>query len=76
MPVIQSARLALDKGELDLKSAKGQLYPKISLSASYGTFYSSPTFAPDGSVYPFFEQFRDCSKNGYTLPSGAKVEEL
>ena len=59
MPVIQSARLALDKGELDLKSAKGQLYPKISLSASYGTFYSSSTFAPDGSVYPFFEQFRD-----------------
>ena len=59
MPVIQSARLALDKGELDLKSAKGQFYPKISLSASYGTFYSSSTFAPDGSVYPFFEQFRD-----------------
>lgn len=59
MPVIQSARLALDKGELDLKSAKGQLYPKISLSASYGTFYSSSTFAPDGSVYSFFEQFRD-----------------
>ena len=59
MPVIQSARLALDKGELDLKSAKGQFYPKISLAASYGTFYSSSTFAPDGSVYPFFEQFRD-----------------
>lgn len=59
MPVIQSARLALTKGELDLKSAKGQFYPKISLAASYGTFYSSSTFAPDGSVYPFFEQFRD-----------------
>lgn len=59
MPVIQSARLALAKGELDLKSAKGQFYPKISLAASYGTFYSSSTFAPDGSVYPFFEQFRD-----------------
>ena len=59
MPVIQSARLALTKGELDLKSAKVQFYPKISLAASYGTFYSSSTFAPDGSVYPFFEQFRD-----------------
>ena len=59
MPVIQSARLALTKGELDLKSAKGQFYPKISLAASYGTFYSSSTFAPDGSVYPFFDQFRD-----------------
>lgn len=59
MPVIQSARLALDKGELDLRTACGQYYPKISLSASYGTFFSSSTFAPDGSVYPFFEQFRD-----------------
>lgn len=59
MPVIQSASLALDKGELDLRTARGQYYPKISLSASYGTFFSSSTFAPDGSVYPFFEQFRD-----------------
>lgn len=59
MPVIQSARLALDKGDLDLKSARGQYWPKISLSASYGTFYSSSSFAPDGSTYPFFEQFRD-----------------
>lgn len=59
MPVIQSARLALDKGELDLRTARGQYFPKISLSASYGTFFSSSTFAPDGSVYPFFEQFRD-----------------
>ena len=59
MPLIQSARLALDKGELDLKTALGQYYPKISLSASYGTFYSSSSFAPDGSTYPFFEQFRD-----------------
>ena len=59
MPVIQSARLALDKGDLDLKSARGQYWPKISLSASYGTFYSSSSFEPDGSTYPFFEQFRD-----------------
>lgn len=59
LPVIQSARLSLEKGELDLKAAKGQFYPKISLSASYGTFYSSSTYAPNGSVYPFFEQFRD-----------------
>ena len=48
-----------DKGDLDLKSAQGQYWPKISLSASYGTFYSSSSFAPDGSTYPFFEQFRD-----------------
>lgn len=59
MPVIRSARLALDKGEIDLRTAKGQYYPKISLSASYGTFYSSSTLSPDGKTYPFFEQFRD-----------------
>ncbi len=59
LPVIRSAMLSLEKGELDLKTAKGQLYPKISIAASYGTFYSSSTYAPDGSVYPFFEQFRD-----------------
>ena len=59
MPVIKSARLALEKGELDLRSAQGQYYPKITLSAGYGTFFSSSSLAPDGSVYPFFEQFRD-----------------
>ena len=59
MPVIQSARLALEKGDLDLRTAQGQYWPKISLSASYGTFYSSSSYAPDGSTYPFFEQFRD-----------------
>ena len=59
LPVIQSARLALDKGDIDLKNAQGQYWPKISLSASYGTFYSSSSYSPDGSTYPFFEQFRD-----------------
>ena len=59
MPVIKSAWLALEKGELDLRSAQGQYYPKITLSAGYGTFFSSSSLAPDGSVYPFFEQFRD-----------------
>lgn len=59
LPVIRSAELSLEKGDIDLKKAKGQYYPKISLSGSYGTFYSSSTYAPDGSTYPFFEQFRD-----------------
>ncbi|HIZ86507.1 MAG TPA: TolC family protein [Candidatus Coprenecus stercoravium] len=59
LPFIQSARMAIDKSLTDLKSAKGQYWPKLSLSASYGTFYSSSTYAPDGSVYPFFSQFRD-----------------
>lgn len=59
LPVIQSARMALERGDIELKTAKGQYWPKLSLSASYGTFYSSSSFAPDGSTYPFFEQFRD-----------------
>lgn len=59
MPVVRSARLALDRGDIELKAAKGQYWPKISLSASYGTFYSSSSYAPDGMTYPFFEQFRD-----------------
>ena len=59
LPVIQSARLSLDKGDIELKAAKGQYWPKISLSASYGTFYSSSSYSPSGTAYPFFEQFRD-----------------
>lgn len=59
MPTIRSAELSVERGDLELKKAKGQYYPKISLSGSYGTFYSSSSYAPDGSTYPFFEQFRD-----------------
>ncbi len=59
LPAIQSARLSLDKGDIELKAAKGQYWPKISLSASYGTFYSSSSYSPSGTAYPFFEQFRD-----------------
>ncbi len=59
LPRIKSAELALEKSNIDLKIAKGQLYPKIHLSAAYGTFYSSTSYAPDGSAYPFWNQLRD-----------------
>ncbi len=59
LPRIRSAEIALEKSELDLKVAKGQYYPKIHLNASYGTFYSSSSYAPDGSTYPFWNQLRD-----------------
>lgn len=59
MPPVRSAELALDKGRLNLKNAEGQYFPKISVSAGHGTFYSSSTLAPDGSVWPFSEQLRN-----------------
>lgn len=59
LPKVKSAEIAVEKGELELKAAKGQYYPKISLSGSYGTFFSSSSYMPDGSTYPFFEQFKD-----------------
>ncbi|HIZ88046.1 MAG TPA: TolC family protein [Candidatus Coprenecus pullistercoris] len=59
MPVIRSAVLAVDKGEMELRSAKGQLFPKISVSAGYGTFYSSPSASPGSGTAPFFRQIHD-----------------
>ncbi len=59
LPRIKSAEMALEKSELELKAAKGQLYPKIHLSGSYGTFYSSSSYSPDGNTYPFWNQLRD-----------------
>ncbi len=59
LPVIESAEIALQKSDIELKMAKGQLYPKIHLSASYGTFYSSSSYAQDGNIYPFWDQLRD-----------------
>lgn len=59
LPVIQYARLAICKSGLELKAAKGRYFPKISVTASYGTFFSSSTLDTDGSTYPFLRQFRD-----------------
>lgn len=88
MPAIRNAALAVERSKIDLKKAKGQYFPRISVTASYGSFYSSSTLAPDGSVYPFFRQFRDNINptvsfgisiplfNGLATMSGIKNAEL
>lgn len=59
LPVIKSAELSLEKSKYDLKLAKGKFYPTISMSASYGTYFSSTSTMADGSSYSFFSQFKD-----------------
>ncbi|MDD2292859.1 MAG: TolC family protein [Bacteroidales bacterium] len=53
LPQIKSAEYALDNSHVQLSMAKGALYPSISLSAGYGTFYS------DAAEGAFKEQFID-----------------
>ncbi|MDD2594644.1 MAG: TolC family protein [Bacteroidales bacterium] len=53
LPQIKSAEYALDNSKIMLSMAKGALYPSISLSAGYGTFYS------DAAEGAFKQQFSD-----------------
>ncbi len=53
LPQIRSAELALEKSRYDYKIQKGNSYPKLSLSAGYGTYYS------DSRQQAFFSQFDD-----------------
>lgn len=53
LPQIQSAKLALQNSGTNLKLAKGQLLPSVSLSAGYGTNYS------DSRSDAFFQQMKD-----------------
>ena len=46
LPRIKSAELSLQKSKYDLRVAKGSYYPRLSLSAGYGTFFSSNTSDP------------------------------
>ncbi len=72
LPELESARLAIDIKKRDLNIARSQYYPSISLSASYGSSYSSvrqKSFQnPDGTfkyeAYSFAEQYKD-NLNGY-----------
>lgn len=72
LPELESARLAVDIKKRDLSITRSQYYPSISLSASYGSSYSSvrqKSFQnPDGTfkyeAYLFAEQYRD-NLNGY-----------
>lgn len=62
LPQIKSAELSLERSEYQLKIAKGRQFPTISMSGSYGTFYSNKgkrIDQTDTSPYTFFEQFND-----------------
>lgn len=53
MPEIKSARLKIESSEYAIKSARGNLYPRLNLTASLSTTYSSsqePVFYPDGTI--------------------------
>ncbi|HNY05308.1 MAG TPA: TolC family protein [Candidatus Egerieousia sp.] len=50
LPQIKAAELTLDKSRLDLKVQQARLYPSISASAGYGTFFT------DGQGGAFFPQ--------------------
>ena len=50
LPQIKAAELTLDKSRLDLKVQQARLYPSISASAGYGTFFT------DGQNGAFFPQ--------------------
>ncbi len=41
LPQIKTAELSLQKSKYDLTIAKGKFYPRLSLSASYGSYFSS-----------------------------------
>ncbi|MFA6770354.1 MAG: TolC family protein [Bacteroidales bacterium] len=53
LPRIKVAQLNLENSGLQLAIAKGQLYPSISFSAGYGTYYS------DSRDQAFFDQFNE-----------------
>lgn len=59
LPRIRGAELSLEKSRIDLKSAKGKYYPTLSLSASYGAYYTSTSKDKSGHYIPFFDQIRD-----------------
>ena len=50
LPQIKAAELALDKSRLDLKVQQARLYPSLSASVGYGTFFT------DGQNGAFFPQ--------------------
>lgn len=66
-PEYRSAELAIEIARKDMLIAKSAFYPSLSLSAGYGSSYSTArqksTQNPDGTfryeAYPFFEQYDD-----------------
>ena len=53
LPQIRSAELSLEKNKYDYKIQKGHLYPSVSISAGYGTYFS------DSRQQAFFTQFNE-----------------
>ena len=53
LPQIKSAELQLKKSMYDYKIQKGQLFPSISFTAGYGTYFS------DSQNSAFFDQFNE-----------------
>ena len=53
LPQIRSAELQLEKSRYDYKVTKGHLFPSITFSAGYGTYYS------DTQQAAFFTQFNE-----------------
>ncbi|MFA5325378.1 MAG: TolC family protein [Bacteroidales bacterium] len=53
LPQVRSTQYALDNSKIQLSMAKGALYPSISISAGYGTYYS------DAAEGAFKQQFND-----------------
>lgn len=53
LPQVKVAELNLENSGLQLAIAKGRLYPSVSFSAGYGSYYS------DGRDQAFFDQFNE-----------------
>lgn len=53
LPQIRISQLNLENSKLQLSIAKGRLYPSLSFSAGYGSYYS------DSREQPFFDQFNE-----------------
>ncbi len=56
LPVVKKQKFRLKSDEKALLIAKGGISPNISLSASYGSYYSSRSFNPLGEEYSFNDQ--------------------
>jgi len=88
LPAIQEAELTLEKSRIDLKAAKGKYYPTLSMSASYGTYFSSTAKGVDGRDYPFIDQVNNNVNptlgfglsipifNGYAVATNVKNAKL
>ncbi len=59
LPSIRMAELSLEKSKVDLKAAKGKYYPTISMSASYGSYFSTTAQGRDGKSYPYYDQINN-----------------